>query len=389
MGTAFVKGLLLSLVILAGLTAAAGAVLPAHVAQRIAATAQDNRNLAREDAAIARTLDHRSFTETIDRARHLRVEADMSTVVIGAIAEYPALAGEIVAAAAAAAPDLRDSIVRNASQAFPGFADTIARGAGGAVAVSRPAPAPPPPPSNIQTPPLPDMDAAAGQDEEVAGVEPDELYDPLEGVNRVVLGFNDVIDFLIFKRLAQIYGFITPDAAKRSVRKAIQNLRSPVILANDLLQLEVGDAAVTTARFVVNSTVGILGLFEVADEIGLEYHPADFGQTLHSYGSGPGPYLVLPLLGPSTLRDGVGIGVDTFFDPFTYLLDFETRLMILGGKAVVRREELLEPLDELRAGAIDYYAALRSAYFQNRAVELRKGELPDTSEVDDMFDSFQ
>ena len=130
-------------------------------------------------------------------------------------------------------------------------------------------------------------------------------------------------------------------------------------------------------------------MFEAADEIGLDYHPADFGQTLYAYGSGPGPYLVLPLLGPSTLRDGIGIGVDTFFDPFTYVLDFETRMMILGGKAVVRREELLEPLDELRAGAIDYYAALRSAYFQNRAVELRKGQLADSSEVDDMFDSFQ
>jgi phospholipid-binding lipoprotein MlaA len=387
MGTAFLRGLALSLVVLACLTAAAGAALPAHVAQRIAATARDNRDLAREDAAIARTLDHRPFTETIDRARRLRVEADMSSVVIGAIAEYPALAGEIVAAAVAAAPELRDGIVRNASQAFPGFADTIARAAGGAVPAPRPAPEPPPP--SIQAPPPLEMDAAKEQDEVAADAGPDELYDPLEGFNRVVLGFNDVLDFLVFKPVARVYGFITPDAAKRSVRKALRNLRSPVILANDLLQFEGGDAAVTTARFVVNSTVGLLGLFEVADEIGLDYHPADFGQTLYSYGSGPGPYLVLPLLGPSTLRDGIGIGVDIFFDPFTYLLDFETRMMVLGGKAVVRREELLEPLDDLRAGSIDYYAALRSAYFQNRAVELRKGQLPDASEVDDMFDSFQ
>lgn len=367
------KRFALSLVVLFGLTAAAGAALPVHVAQRIAATARDNHELAREDAAIARTLNNRSFTETIDRSRHLRVEADMSTVVIGAIAQYPALAGEVVAAAVAAAPDLRDSIVRNAGQAFPGFADTIARAAGGAVSA----------------PPM-ETDVANKQEyDEMASIEPDELYDPLEGINRAVLGFNDVVDFLILKPVANVYGFITPDAAKRSVQKAIRNLNAPVILANDLLQFEIGDAAVTTARFVVNSTVGILGLFEAADEIGLDYHPADFGQTLYAYGSGPGPYLVLPLLGPSTLRDGIGIGVDTFFDPFTYVLDFETRMMILGGKAVVRREELLEPLDELRAGAIDYYAALRSAYFQNRAVELRKGQLPDSSEVDDMFDSFQ
>ncbi|MDP7651110.1 MAG: VacJ family lipoprotein [Rhodospirillales bacterium] len=385
------KRFALSLVVLFGLTAAAGATLPVHVAQRIAATARDNRELAREDAAIARTLNNRSFTETIDRSRHLRVEADMSTVVIGAIAQYPALAGEVVAAAVAVAPDLRDSIVRNAGQAFPGFADTIARAAGGAVSAPRPAPAPAPriQAPAFQAPPM-ETDVANKQEyDEMASIEPDELYDPLEGINRAVLGFNDVVDFLILKPVANVYGFITPDAAKRSVQKAIRNLNAPVILANDLLQFEIGDAAVTTARFVVNSTVGILGLFEAADEIGLDYHPADFGQTLYAYGSGPGPYLVLPLLGPSTLRDGIGIGVDTFFDPFTYVLDFETRMMILGGKAVVRREELLEPLDELRAGAIDYYAALRSAYFQNRAVELRKGQLPDSSEVDDMFDSFQ
>ena len=237
--------------------------------------------------------------------------------------------------------------------------------------------------------PPPEMDAAKGQEEVAAGVGPDEIYDPLEGFNRAVLGFNDVLDFLVLKPVARVYGFITPDAAKRSVRKVIRNLRSPVILANDLLQFEGGDAFVTTARFVVNSTVGLLGLFEVADEIGLDYHPADFGQTLYAYGSGPGPYLVLPLLGPSTLRDGIGIGVDIFFDPFTYLLDFETRMMVLGGKVVVRREELLEPLDELRAGSIDYYAALRSAYVQKRAVELRKGQIPDSSEFDELFDSFQ
>ena len=304
----------------------------------------------------------------------MRAEADMSTVVIGAIAEYPALAGEVVAAAVAAAPDIRDGIVRNASQAFPGFADTIARAADGASA----------------PPPVLEMDAAKGQDdEEVADAGPGELYDPLEGFNRAVLGFNGVLDFLVLRPVARVYGFITPDAAKRSVQKAIRNLNAPVILANDLLQFEVDDAAVTTARFVVNSTVGVLGLFEVADEIGLDYHPADFGQTLYTYGSGPGPYLVLPLLGPSTLRDGIGIGVDTFFDPFTYLLDFKTRMMVLGGKAVVRREELLKPLDDLREGAIDYYASLRSAFFQKRAVELRKGQLPDSSKVDDMFDSFQ
>ena len=198
-----------------------------------------------------------------------------------------------------------------------------------------------------------------------------------------------MVDFLVLKPIAGVYGFVTPGRAKQSVRNLVRNLKSPVVLANDLLQFEGTDAAVTVGRLVVNTTVGVLGLFEVADEIGLDYHPADFGQTLHSYGAGPGPYLVLPILGPSTLRDGVGIGVDILFDPLTYLVDLETGLMITGGKTVVRREELIEPLDELRAGAVDYYAALRSAYFQDRAVVLRKGTPADTSKVDQLFESFE
>ena len=180
-----------------------------------------------------------------------------------------------------------------------------------------------------------------------------------------------------------------PATVKRGVGNGFENLNAPVVLANDLLQLELGDAATTTGRFVVNSTVGVLGLFDVAEAFGLPHHPADFGQTLYTYEVGPGPYLVLPLLGPSTTRDGLGKAVDIFLDPLTYVLDTGSNLARGATKAVVRREQLLAPLEDLRATSIDYYAALRSAYYQDRRVVLRKGSLAPAPDLDAMFDAVE
>ena len=175
--------------------------------------------------------------------------------------------------------------------------------------------------------------------------------------------------------------------AKEAVQRFFLNLQGPVILVNDLLQLEIDGAAITTGRFIVNTTVGVLGLFDVADFFGLERHHADFGQTLHAYGLGPGPYLVLPLLGPSTARDAVGWSVDVFFDPLTYILDTGAKIAVSASGVVVERERLLVPLEELRDSAVDYYAALRSAYCQDRAIELNRGARPSSSETDALFDA--
>jgi phospholipid-binding lipoprotein MlaA len=124
---------------------------------------------------------------------------------------------------------------------------------------------------------------------------------------------------------------------------------------------------------VVNSTVGVLGFYDAADPLlGLKAHKADFGQTLHTYGLTPGPYIVLPLFGPSNMRDTVGRAVDVALDPFTYLLNTNLKLARAGVGAVSGREALLKPLDELRAGSLDYYVALRSSYLQNRAAELAR-----------------
>ena len=141
-----------------------------------------------------------------------------------------------------------------------------------------------------------------------------------EDFNRAVFEFNDVIDSYLLKPIAIAYGWLLPEPVKQSVRNGVANLMSPVILANDLLQFEFRDAAITTSRLIANSTMGIGGLFDVSSGMGLPPHPSDFGQTLHSYGMDSGPYLVLPLLGPSTVRDGFGQGVDTFLHPFTYVL---------------------------------------------------------------------
>ena len=195
----------------------------------------------------------------------------------------------------------------------------------------------------------------------------------------------------MLRPIAYGYGYITPTFVKSGVRNVFGNLASPVVLANDLLQLDSPSAIRTTGRFVVNSTVGVLGFFDVAQEIGIPKHTADFGQTLHRYGVGSGPYLVLPILGPSSVRDGVGRAVDVFFDtPLTYYLDTYPRLAVTATNGVTLRETLIKPLDDLRANSVDYYAALRAAYFQDRAVALRKGAASQgPTTADKAFEEFE
>ena len=387
----------------------AWAALPQHIAARIEGAARESRELAQRDAALVQYLNAQHLASIYSSRAGRSAEAGMNAVVIGAIAENPALAADVVAAAIAAAPELRASIASNAAKAFPGLAAEIAAAAGGLPAppsfapiapprqpVFAPAPvfalaqAPPWVSPDAPAPPWVSPDAPAPSDVAIAEGGPgDEIKDPYESFNRGIFAFNEVFDTYLMRPIAKAYGFIMPDVAKRLVNNFVENLNAPVVLANDLLQLEGNDAAVTTGRFIVNSTVGVAGLFDVAAAYGLERHHADFGQTLHSYGAGPGSYVMIPLLGPSTVRHGVGLAVDTLFNPLTYLLSTPTNLAIAGGKGVVERETLIEPLDDLRANSVDYYAALRSAYYQDRAVKLRKGAPADTSELDTLFESVE
>lgn len=209
--------------------------------------------------------------------------------------------------------------------------------------------------------------------------------DRFENVNRVIFEINRTFDEVLLKPMAIMYVGIVPEFGRQRITNAINNLGSPVIFANDLLQGEFERAGITLARFVLNSTVGFLGMFDVAAEgAGLERHTEDFGQTLAVWGMDEGPYLVLPLFGPSNPRDAIGIVADIFMDPLTYLLDSGGSAARTGITAVSRRAEYLEELETVEKTSVDFYAALRNLYRENRAKEIRNGALVDTMEIPDV-----
>ena len=155
------------------------------------------------------------------------------------------------------------------------------------------------------------------------------------------------------------------------------NLGSTKTLVNDLLQLEWKDATVTSGRLVLNTTVGLLGLFDVAEKVGLEAHESDFGQTLALAGTPSGPYLVLPVLGPATLRDGIGTAIDGFFQPTYYILGPSNIilgpteiLLYTGSSGISTRDRHYLELKSLEDSSIDFYAAMRSGYYQDRTAEI-------------------
>jgi phospholipid-binding lipoprotein MlaA len=199
--------------------------------------------------------------------------------------------------------------------------------------------------------------------------------DPLEPLNRKTLVFNQGVDRFILNPITTVYRFIVPEPGRRAVRRVLANLESPATLVNDVLQLEFKDAGVTTARFLVNSTVGLAGIFDVGNEIGLPPHRSDFGQTLARAGVGSGPFLILPVLGPSTARDGAGTVVDAFLHPTLYVLGPVDQVIyssIHGGSAgIALFDQQADNLQQLEESSVDYYAALRSAYYQNRIAQIR------------------
>lgn len=197
--------------------------------------------------------------------------------------------------------------------------------------------------------------------------------DPLEGLNRYFYDLNNALDILIFRQFAEAYRVVVPDGVRRSVTNFIRFLKTPVILANDLLQGDLKRAEITTSRFIVNAAIGF-GFFDVASDSGLPYHSEDFGQTLAVYGVDSGPFLVLPLLGPTTLRDGAGRGVDILLDPLTYVLTTPQSIGRAGVEALDARERNLDTIDEIRRDALDEYARVRSLWLQNRRKEILNDE---------------
>jgi phospholipid-binding lipoprotein MlaA len=216
----------------------------------------------------------------------------------------------------------------------------------------------------LEAPREQELDALFDEDlEEFAGPE---IYDPLESSNRWVFRFNRQLDRFFWDPVTRSYRFVVPAPARRSVGRAFENLNTPIYLINNLLQVRLRDAAETLGAFVVNTTLGVGGLFDAGRWVGLAPQPADFGQTLALAGVGNGPYLVIPVLGPTTLRDGVGGVVDRFFHPLTYLIGIAPQLMWGGGVGVARRAEAEAKLKALEESSLDYYSVLRSAYVQTR-----------------------
>ncbi|MBX3023873.1 VacJ family lipoprotein [bacterium] len=198
--------------------------------------------------------------------------------------------------------------------------------------------------------------------------------DPLETTNRKTLWFDQQLDRFLIDPLVRGYQFIVPPPGRRAVRRFTLNINSVSILINDLLQREWGDACVTTERFAINSTIGLAGLFDPAAALGMERHHSDFGQTLALFGVGSGPYLVLPFFGPSNARDSSGTVVDFFLQPMLYILPFAQLFVYEGSlglsSGLAARDAYSEGIAALRSSSVDYYSALRNAYYQTRTAEV-------------------
>lgn len=194
--------------------------------------------------------------------------------------------------------------------------------------------------------------------------------DPLEPTNRVIYEINDGLDVVILRPLALAYRNVVPSPARQGVRNVLDNLASPVVLANDMMQGKPKRAGDTFMRLIINSTLGLGGLLDPATGMGWPKHDSDFGMTLAVWGAGEGPYLFLPVFGPSNPRDAVGRGADIAMDPFTWIGRGKTVEALgyarTGLNAVDTRSRFIEDVDRLRAQALDPYATLRSLYRQNR-----------------------
>ncbi len=200
--------------------------------------------------------------------------------------------------------------------------------------------------------------------------------DPMEPLNRGLYEVNNAIDTVALRPAAVAYRTLVPGPVREGVRNALGNLRAPTILMNDLLQGEMDRAGRTATRFLINSTLGIGGIVDVAEwQFGIRGHGEDFGQTLANWGVGEGPFLFLPVLGPSNLRDLTGAGVDAVASPWFWFGQGEVveilRWVRTGMTVLDAREGVLDTLDTLYATSLDPYATLRSAYRQRRNNEIR------------------
>jgi phospholipid-binding lipoprotein MlaA len=199
--------------------------------------------------------------------------------------------------------------------------------------------------------------------------------DPLEPTNRVFYKINNGIDTVVLKPAAQAYRFVVPNPVRNGIHNFLDNVGSPVKFTNDTLEGKTGRASDTAMRFLINSVIGVAGFFDVAKDLGYPNHDTDFGLTLANWGVSEGPFLFLPILGPSSPREAVGFGVDLAIDPFMwigrgthiYTVSSWTRTIV---GALDARSNVLDAIDQIKKTALDPYATFRSLYRQNRAAKL-------------------
>ena len=197
----------------------------------------------------------------------------------------------------------------------------------------------------------------------------DEIYDPLEPINRAIFSFNNAADKIILEPVAKGYKKL-PTPLQSGISNFLNNLKMPLVVVNQLLQGQGKNAAESSGRFIVNTTAGLFGLIDVADKIGLEKKQEDFGQTLASWGVGDGFYIVLPIFGPSNIRDTTGMILTYVTDPINAYAVSEGEAWILpvrtATNAIDQRSRIIDEVNALRNNSLDYYAAVRSSYYQNR-----------------------
>lgn len=211
--------------------------------------------------------------------------------------------------------------------------------------------------------------------------------DPIEPANRFFYRINDGLDTYILAPVARGYRYV-PEAIRRPIHNVIANISTPVIFANDVLQAKPRRAGDSMMRFVINSTAGVGGLFDVATDLGYPEHESGFGTTLALWGVGEGPFLFLPVLGPSNPRDAAGFAGNLVLDPLTFATFGGSRTLGIarfGVAAVDTRERLLDPIDNIKKSALDPYATFRSLYRQNRQAEVEARREPDPATVPAWF----
>ncbi len=220
--------------------------------------------------------------------------------------------------------------------------------------------------------------ATTQQNERVAKI------DPFEPMNRAVFSFNEAADDYVIKPIAQAYKFVLPEFVRTGVTNFFSNINDVLIAANNLLQAKPVEAANDIGRFLINSTIGVLGLFDVATDMGLDKNREDFGQTLGVWGFSDGPYVVLPFFGASNVRDTVGLAVDieTDFMINTNKLKSDEKIAVNALRVINRRAELLDAGQLLEDAAFDKYSFLRDGYLQRRRNQVYDGNPPPVKEED-------